>query len=105
APNDIAISCPEPCTAPERAVPLRRDLIIWGAHGGAGTSTLATLLRPAATWARCAPKPTTGTRLPELPTRRYWSPSRPRPSRTRAAASTALPRRGQVGRNTGPPKH
>ncbi|HZR54813.1 MAG TPA: hypothetical protein VFB06_35600 [Streptosporangiaceae bacterium] len=47
APNDIAISCPEPCTAPERAVPLRRDLIIWGAHGGAGTSTLATLLRPA----------------------------------------------------------
>ncbi len=47
APNDIAISHPEPCIAPERAVPLRRDLIIWGAHGGAGTSTLATLLRPA----------------------------------------------------------
>lgn len=45
--NGIAFSCPEPCAAPERVVPLRRDLIIWGAHGGAGTSTLATLLRPA----------------------------------------------------------
>jgi hypothetical protein len=28
-------------------VPAPRDLIIWGAHGGAGTSTLATLLQPA----------------------------------------------------------
>jgi hypothetical protein len=26
---------------------VRRDLLIWGAHGGAGTSTLATLLQPA----------------------------------------------------------
>jgi hypothetical protein len=25
----------------------RDDLLVWGAHGGAGTSTLATLLRPA----------------------------------------------------------
>jgi hypothetical protein len=34
-------------TAWAETVPASRDLIIWGAHGGAGASTLATLLQPA----------------------------------------------------------
>jgi hypothetical protein len=34
-------------TAWAETFPASRDLIIWGAHGGAGASTLATLLKPA----------------------------------------------------------
>lgn len=43
----------QPSTASSTVVPLAppdhagRDLLIWGAHGGAGVSTLAALLRPA----------------------------------------------------------
>lgn len=40
---------PGPGTAPGRAPAgwQRRELVIWGAHGGAGTTTLAAWLRPA----------------------------------------------------------
>jgi hypothetical protein len=40
--REAARQAAEPDTATAR-----RDLIIWGAHGGAGASTLATLLQPA----------------------------------------------------------
>lgn len=35
----------------------RRDLVIWGAHGGAGTSTLATWLQPAWDMGAMRPEP------------------------------------------------
>jgi hypothetical protein len=35
----------------------RRDLVIWGAHGGAGTSTLATWLQPAWDTGAMSPEP------------------------------------------------
>ena len=37
----------QPVPAREAALAPARRLLIWGAHGGAGTSTLATLLHPA----------------------------------------------------------
>ena len=45
------MNVPQPLTrhgiiAPD-PIHARGDLLVWGAHGGAGTSTLATLLRPA----------------------------------------------------------
>ena len=51
----------------------RRELVIWGAHGGAGTSTLAVWLQPAWDMGAMRPEPD-----PPLPGQRR---QRPRPGR------------------------
>lgn len=44
-------------TAQSAPQPQRRELVIWGAHGGAGTSTLATWLQPAWDTGAMRPEP------------------------------------------------
>jgi hypothetical protein len=50
---------PSEDTAPDRAPAgwQRRELVIWGAHGGAGTTTLASWLRPAWDMGAMSPEP------------------------------------------------
>ena len=47
---------PNPATAPDHRWQ-RRELVIWGAHGGAGTTTLAVWLQPAWDMGAMRPEP------------------------------------------------
>ena len=89
-----------PCRVP--AGWQRRELVIWGAHGGAGTTTLATWLQPA--WDMGAmrpepdppypaddrPRPRAGGGLPQHRLVRARRPPRPSPLSPGRAASVAV---------------
>jgi hypothetical protein len=54
--TDHHAEVPSPATAPNHGWQ-RRELVIWGAHGGAGTSTLAVWLQPAWDMGAMRPEP------------------------------------------------
>ena len=54
--TDHRAEAPSPATAPNHGRQ-RRELVIWGAHGGAGTTTLAVWLQPAWDMGAMRPEP------------------------------------------------